>query len=216
MAQPKRTSEDRLLEIIENPATPLKKVPRSYSKSGIKQQINLLLKRIPLKKETLLKLLNFQVLNKILIFICVSLTIFFVVDFQRTKINLEKNLKNQDINAQSLYIQQAQDNILPVDFNKMIEYANMRNIFTFLLPVKHVETGEDVSQEYQELSKLIANFVLVGIIWSEENPQAIIEDKKTERTYLIEAGSKLEEFDVQKVFSDSVVVSVGENEWTIK
>jgi len=216
MTQPKRTSEDRLLDIIENPTLPLKKVPRRIVRGGISQKISELIQRIPLKKETLVKLLNVQVVNNVAIFICISLTIFFVIDFQVLKISLEKKIKNQNIDTQSLYLNQNKGNFLPVNISKMNEYAQMRNVFSFIAPAKEEDHGEDFSQQYQELSKFIKNLSLVGIIWAEESPQAIIEDKKTERTHLVAEGDKLEEFEVKKVFSDSVILSAEEKEWTIK
>lgn len=54
-------------------------------------------------------------------------------------------------------------------------------------------------------SELIANFSLAGVIF-DENPQAIIEDKRASKSYMLYAGDNIGEVKVKEVKEDRVIL----------
>ncbi|MDD2702654.1 MAG: hypothetical protein PHC33_01430 [Candidatus Omnitrophica bacterium] len=54
----------------------------------------------------------------------------------------------------------------------------------------------------------IRDFSLVGII-SGDNPQAIIQDNKTQKTYYLNKGQSIAEYTIEEVLSDKVILNAG-------
>ncbi len=57
-------------------------------------------------------------------------------------------------------------------------------------------------------SESIRDFTLVGII-SGDNPQAIIQENKTQKTYYLNKGQAIEEYMIEDVLSDKVILNAG-------
>ena len=85
-----------------------------------------------------------------------------------------------------------------------LQEITQRNMFALLeVPPPSVVKKEEANQE---LTNMANNFKVVGIIWSEA-PQAIIEDPKTGRTYLVNRGGKLKDARVKDILKDRVILS---------
>lgn len=59
----------------------------------------------------------------------------------------------------------------------------------------------------QTASELLANYSLKGIL-SENNPQAIIEDKKTKQTYFLGKGDSLGEFLIEEINEGKITLDL--------
>ena len=57
-------------------------------------------------------------------------------------------------------------------------------------------------------SESIRDFSLVGII-SGDNPQAIIQENKTQKTYYLNKGQAIAEYTIEDVLSDKVILNAG-------
>ena len=86
-----------------------------------------------------------------------------------------------------------------------------RNIFSFLPPKPPV----DLINKNAEISQLVANLKLVGILWS-ATPQAMIEDNKEKKTYLLATGEKIGELVIKSILRDKVIIAKGDQQWDLR
>ena len=203
------TPEEKLLRILEGPS-PLKKKPKVPIKNRVKEIKNLgiWLKRLRINKNSL-KQLDLRTANKILSFLCAFFTFFCIFDF----ITVDKALKNRLTKIKQQTASLPQDNnsfsISSADIKQIVSQTRKRNIFTLLEP--KVETIVTTS-----LADMIKSLKLVGILWSEENPQVMVEDTKETKTYLLSVGEMLGELQVKKILKDKVIVGKDDVEWEIR
>ena len=203
------TPEEKLLKILEGPS-PLKKKPKVPLKSRVKniKNISIWIKGLRFNKDTLKKI-DLKTANKTLAFLCAFFTFFCIFDF----VKVDKALQNR-----LLKIKQGEDNlpadngslsIKASDIKQIISQTRKRNIFTLLEP--KVETIVTTS-----VADMIKSLKLVGILWSEENPQVMIEDTKETKTYLLSIGELLGELQVKKILKDKVIMGKDDVEWEIR
>ncbi|MDD4899196.1 MAG: hypothetical protein PHT31_04615 [Candidatus Omnitrophica bacterium] len=205
----KITPEERLLKIIENPATEKRRiitpaVKQKFSLKNIKGMIS----GFKLDKE-LLKRFDLRMATKVAAVACVCFTFFWIFDFIRSGIALNKRFEK--LVAESASAQNVEKNlpVLNVDMNELSQQVRSRNIFSFV-PTRAV-AGEFTT----EVPVAITNYKLVGIMWS-DNPQAMIEDTKEQKTYLLGNGDQLGQVKVKKIFRDKVVIGKDEQEWELR
>lgn len=205
----KITPEEKLLKIIETPNLEKRKIPLSDIKplANLKS-IKSLVANFKFNKE-MLKKFDLGVAIKLGIFLCVAFTLFWIFDFVRNGMILKKRF-NQ-LMAESSDASNVKKNLpdLNVDMNALSSQIRSRNIFS-LLPTR-AQAGELVT----EVPVAITNFKLVGIMWS-DNPQAMIEDSKEQKTYLLSAGEQLGQVKVKRILRDKVVIGKDEQEWELR
>lgn len=77
-----------------------------------------------------------------------------------------------------------------------------------------VETAP--AKPVEEAAEAVQNLALVGISWS-SNPDAIIEDKSSQRTYFVKRGQMAgEAVKVEAIFKDHVVVTFEDKEYELR
>jgi len=208
MEKDKVTPEEKLLKIIENPETQkpaaaaapapapagAKKAGGAFAFGGIK--IN----------KDLLKAVNLRAVNKAVIGLSIALTVFWIFDFirtgQRLRLEMARVIASPEVFGEGAKkAPQAGFSIAEV-----VEQSRKRNIFSFLPPKAEAAAGQQ-----QEISDL----KIVGIIWS-DNPQAMIESARDQKTYLLSAGEQLNEFTIKKIFRNKVVVAKEDREWELR
>ncbi len=158
------------------------------------------------------KFLNLRALNIVLLILSAGFTLYVILDFlaglpRMTNImRLESNAKSQGIGD----IKVA--HLMPVAY--YLQEITAGNIFNLPAPKA---VGSEPQQEAlpQELTNLVANLNLVGIIWSKP-PQAIIEDKVDGKTYLVNRGSKVKIARVKEILKDKVILSYDKQEVELK
>lgn len=96
-----------------------------------------------------------------------------------------------------------------------LEKTKGRNIFNVgQLPEKEVKKEEPPAPA--EASDRTKDYSLVGIAWS-DNPEAMIEDKKDNKTYFVKRGQPLSEgVKVVTIFRDKVILSYEEKEFELR
>lgn len=198
------TPEEKLLRIIESPAQAIRRIGPRRRINDFKFSFKLFASKYgPKVKE----LLNLKTMNVILVFSSVVATVFLGLDFwigmpRLTNLaRLELVAKNQDIGEMSI------GRLDPLTV--YLQVITHRNIFALAQPAK--ETAPVSPQTSEELKSLVDTLKLVGIIWSQA-PQAIIEDTKEGRTYLLNRGGKLKNARVKEILKDRVILSYDDQE----
>jgi len=205
----KITPEEKLLKIIENPSLEKRKIIVSNKNPLVPlKNIKGLLGNFKFNKE-MLKRFDLRMAIKLAVFLCIAFTIFGIFDFVRSGVVLNKRFDKLMVeSASAANIEKNLPN-LNVDMNDLSSQVRSRNIFSFQ-PTRAV-AGELTT----EVPVAITNYKLVGIMWS-DNPQAMIEDTKEQKTYLLSNGEMLGQVKVKKIFREKVVLGKDEQEWELR
>jgi type II secretory pathway component PulC len=191
----KTTSEEKLLKLIEGAAK--KPIP----KIGIKQKP----KKILAFKFNLHPKLDISNLNKALFAFCGLLTIIVLF-------NLVSQARLPDASlflpAKKVDSSSSKFSLLPkAGFLSREEYLaeiKKRNVF---LPFDLRESVREGMSA--EVSELVKDLSLVGIIWS-KNPEVMIESKRESRTMLLKKGDTFnaDEIKVKEITKNSAVLEI--------
>lgn len=203
MFKKKLTPEDKLLEIIESPSA-RKKTTFSRGKPKGFYALKTLLSS-PRAWKKILKLVTVGNINKILIGSCTLLTIFAIFDFSHQRILVKRHLFKIETTKEDMREWASSRFSLTVEREDSIRKAAERNIFSFLLPEPKT-LQEDMTSAEAYLMSVQEKIKLVGIIWSEISPQAIIEDAQTSKTFLLNTGDRVDLFIIKKIQRDAVVL----------
>ncbi|MCP4649718.1 MAG: hypothetical protein GY853_06515 [PVC group bacterium] len=219
MADNKLTPEDKLLNIIENPGqgkgnrfNVIKKKSGTAGLGDIKSKIQAFW-----KEKKYLKLLNLKTINRIVLISCVVFAVVLVIDFNYQKVRASKSLA--DIQQSTINSDRwvKEGKLFTIDFEESMRDAQVRNIFSFEAPKKESrKTTKPETEPEEDFSQYMNDLTLVGIIWSETNPQAMVEDVKKEKTYLLGKGDSIEVFMVKEVKADTVVLEKDDKEWVLR
>ncbi|PIU42094.1 MAG: hypothetical protein COS99_02110 [Candidatus Omnitrophica bacterium CG07_land_8_20_14_0_80_42_15] len=212
------TPEKQLLKLIESPAAggvSQKQLKRStignFSIAALKGRISFLRGKIDL--EALLKKppIDIKGINKVLIVLVISLSLYLGGDFIISMANLNKipefklgeNIKKTNgglpegsvLNKGSYYL----------------EKATSRDIFKFYQAAQPKPSAEAATKKEEraepKINDLIRDFKLVGIAWS-DNPDAMIEDGNTKQIHFLKRGDKIgKDIKVEAIFKDKVILS---------
>lgn len=199
MTEDKMMPEERLLKIIENPmsAKSAGSVALNKPVDGAPRNILALAKRFNIGVD-FFKRLGLRRINIIVAAVAVIVTLVWLIDF----FTMNRALKVRESKIKPA----ADDSAKEVDSSKaakmptheMIAAAKKRNIFTSSPTVPEAVMLQD--------SQAIADLKLVGIIWS-DNPQAMIEDTKGQKTYLLSTGDKIGKFKVKQILRDKAIIA---------
>ena len=203
--------EERLLKIIEKSDSQPEEVDREIKIKRLNIDVKrwfLKFKDFRFQKFTLTKpTLSLDFAKKVLIAVAALLTLFVVIDIMRLNIRSKRDF--QSITEAPVTKQRRiwGETIPMLELNTMLKQVEDRNIFT-LRPVPKV----DLSGQIEEIPPLTADsYSLVGILWS-NNPQAMIEDSISGRTYLVSAGETIGAWKIKKIFSTKVLLESEEGD----
>jgi len=209
MQQDNITPEEKLLKIIENPA-----------RSSLKQKIHLpggsflsKFKTLPVfaKNKIKIKEINLHTLNQVLIGLGILLSAVLIFVFIKQSFGFSMRLKNIAAGASLKQAENKKTLVLDAGLKEMLSEASKRNMFSFIPP----KPASATMQISVEIAQIIANLKLVGVIWSDK-PQAMIEDSKEKKTYLLSAGEQIGVITIEKIFKDKVVLKKGDQEWELR
>lgn len=211
MSDHKMTPEEKLLKVIENPpgATnifiPSGKLAKSPALSAGPRAFDVAV----FSKDYLLPHLTLQTVNKILIVLAVSVTILWIVNFTRSYSTLQDRFCRIQQNSSSIVSDSAQSLSGPESFAFDGSAAAKRNIFS-MSPEQPDSVLAQASPD-----QFLSAIKLVGVIWS-DNPQAMIEDTKEQKTYLVGTGDQVGQFTAKKILSDRVVLENNGREYQLR
>lgn len=152
------------------------------------------------------KIIRFVNLNTVLILALLGVIIYsvqFFVKRPKTAIDaLEDKLKYQT----KAPVGKTQESV--AEKRPSLEYfatqVEEKNIFS---PATKEEAATQAPVEQgPKLDDIKSQLNLLGVI-SGDNPQAIIEDKKTQKSYFLNKGSKLDDIEVKDILENKVILS---------
>jgi len=201
----KVTPEERLLKIIESPAGNTPKIRPPVPKGRVKLSFIgkpvARFKGIRINREAFGKI-NLAGVNKMALYLCGLFTFFSLFVFIREGFALRARFEK--IKTQAPTEIAAQSSLLDIDMDISSLLAASKRHDIFSLAPKAIQAESPAGQ--QAVSAAAAgNIKLVGIIWS-DNPQAMIEDTKDQKTYLLSAGESFINFKVKEIFPDKVIM----------
>jgi type II secretory pathway component PulC len=202
------TPEEKLLKIIEKPGDNKKHI-KAFTR---KQKQQVLLRRfseiISFKWLDLDKILNLHALNVFLVGVSLLITVFLVYGFVSQKAALSNKFDRitQPLPQQECKVEEPKSGTLkPRD---VVSEAGRQNIFTLKPEVK--------KEEAKKKLKPLTALKLVGILWSEENPQVMIEDNEDRKTYILNENDRFDRWKVKEITRNKVILVDDDGEWELK
>ena len=220
MLKTRTTPEERLLKIIEGTVHPPVLVP--LPKGGqLKSAFNFERLKEKIKNfysdKNNFNNLDLGKVNKAIAGVCAVFTIFWIFNFAREDFAFKERLEKIKIGAAGLLYKEQNSPSMNVNIGELIANAAKRNIFKLSAQGNEAEAllGQTPKQQSFAEAGRPSNVKLVGIIWT-DNPQAMLEDTKEQKTYLVNAGDNIGDLKVKKVFSDKIILSKGAQEWELR
>lgn len=214
----KLTPEEKLLKLIENPNKEAEgtKIKRPLRNAGLNffslKRWKANIKRLRTVKETFKPyLVNLKFVNRALGLTAIIITVFLIFDFiagQPNMNNVYSFAKEAAAAGQSIKAVPIQNVINLSDYQSLID---KRDIFHFI-PLKKEEVKTVQAKDI--LMAEVAQLKLVGIIWS-KTPQAMIEDKRENKTNLVSEGDVIGKLKVKQILRDKVVVGYENEEYDL-
>ncbi len=195
----KITPEEKLLHLIENsPAqksetpAPVAAIPKKMKPASFSINLSGITSLFDLKK------ISFRSVNLILIGICAALTfglIFYTVKNEEIMKKRFSTVLYKGQGKTSMNLDEPEQNNKP-QLSTYVETISSNNPFRVLADM------EEETEEVPEYSESF-DFSLVGILWS-DTAQAIIEDKTTEKTFVVYKGDNIGKFTVSEITQNTV------------
>lgn len=206
MERDKTTSEEKLLHLIENPTLKTKKEfkppfkrrpPLGFSR------LSLAIKEFWLKRQA--KVFTLKFTNKVLIALCIVITLFVVFDFMMGS----KDVKNLYLVEKGLIPSEVGEDKITQSL-PLAEYLTQikkRDIFVSIeKEFPTYEEGEAIT-----ITSLSESLVLVGILWSSV-PQVMIEDTNVNKTYILNKGDSINNIFIKDILRDRVILGYQDEE----
>lgn len=208
MAKDNITPEERLLKIIENPNVEKRSLPigvriKSMSVSPLKDWLG----SLRFDKDSFKKF-NLKLVNKIIAVICILITLAWIFNFISTSVKLSGHFKKIASGEVTTGREEKLPPKIDINIDEALTQIKRRNMFT-LLPSK------EEAQASVNIGLTLGNLKLVGILWS-DNPQAMIENTKEQKTYFVSKGDKIGDIEVRSILRDKVIVGKESEEWELR
>ena len=210
----KLSSEEKLLKIIEGPAGKKNKSLFPLHKAGRGPRGGFFRSDFWTKK-TLLKLLTLKNLNRSILAFAVIATVFLIGDFSLRRTGLTDRVAKIEQTKDRRGLLTKTDDKFQVSLTESLYEAKKRSIFSFTAVEEVEETKGNTDSESVVTQDVLEGYVLVGVIWSNVNPQVMIEDAKG-KTYLLATGDTLDLLTVKEIYKDQVIFSQDNHEWTLR
>lgn len=152
---------------------------------------------------------GFTAANKILLGMVVMSSVYFLSDTLVSAIGLTRS-PNFAFQNDKAFVGSSEPVSKLKDEGYYLEKVTQRDIFKEFKPPK--EKKEVASPETDQRIK---NLSLVGISWS-ANPDALIEDKASQRTFFVKSGKMIGDVKVESIYKDKVVLSCDGQEFELK
>ena len=215
------TPEKQLLKLIEKPmsqgslhAAAIKYHGLSlFSLGALKGRFAFLKNRFRLDfKSVGTQQLDVRVLNQLLKFCVFALVLYLAIS-----VSLFIRQLRKDIDLKPKIGKTQETGSLPIrsvlkSLSYYLEKSRERDIFRIGIKKSALDSSIIPKGPSQRIIEATQDLRLVGISWSSD-PDAMIEDTKTKRTYFLKKGQTMDrEIKVQAIFKDKVVLSWGAEE----
>lgn len=208
MAKDDITPEERLLKIIENPNVEKRPIPigakiKSFRAAPLKG----LFAGFHIAKNDFKKF-NLKLANKAIVIICVLITCIWLYNFINMGIKLATRFRQITIDTALTGREEAKLPKIDISIDEAAAEIKKRNVFTFL-------PSKEEAQAAVNIGFTLGNLKLVGILWS-DNPQAMIENSKEQKTYFVSKADKIGDIEIRNILRDKVIVGKGTEEWELR
>jgi len=190
------------LKIIENPGNPAGISPRPDGRAENK-------KAAPAESfsKALTGRFNLKTAVQLSVAVAVLATLFLLYDYLIASRDSSGRLKNVLSRGAAVTVVEAVTEKAP-ELKDLLEPAGKHNIFA-------IEPEKADSLLAAETAQAISSLKLVGILWS-ERPQAMVEDTKSAKTYLLNNGDSINDLQVRKIYVDKIVLSKDGKDWELR
>jgi len=207
--------EEKLLRLIKNKSTSKEKDSRAKAGIGAEGNVpqetfaGLQSSAVSPKISQGLERINFNLINNILMILSSFLLLYILADFfffvpsYRSELQrLKRTIRQEGPDIL--------DVVTPLPYSYYSAQLEGKNLF------KAAMIREDTAGSIpkKELRDLIKNLTLMGII-SEEEPQAIIEDKSTGKSYFLKKGELINGVKIVEIKSNKVVLEYEEQRFDL-
>lgn len=208
MAKDNITPEERLLKIIENPNVKIRPLPIGAKiKSLGRAPLKSLFAGFHIDKNDFKKF-NLKLANKVMVIICALITFIWLYNFINMGIKLAKRFRQITIDTVQTGQEEAKLPKIDVSIDEAATEIKRRNMFTFL-------PSKEEAQAAVNIGLTLGNLKLVGILWS-DNPQAMIENSKEQKTYFVSKSDRIGDIEIRNILRDKVIVGKGTEEWELR
>jgi len=143
--------------------------------------------------------LTLENLNIVLVIILFGALLYFIPLFFRTPVNVLDEL-DQKVKRQTALSRREPVKTKRPSFEEFSKEVGTRNVFQ---PVIQEITDDAPVDQGPTLDDIKAQLNLLGIVWGED-PQAIIENKTTQKTYFLYKGEGFENIELQEILENKV------------
>lgn len=213
----KITPEERLLKIIEGPVPSAGK----QTKGALKSEFDLVslekkIKNLFFDKNNLNNL-DLGKVNRAIAVVCAVFTIFWIFSFAREDFAFKERLEAIKAGAGLSVYKPENSRPMGVNIEGLMAGAAKRNIFKSSSQGNEAEAlpGQTPKQQAPAQAGTPGDIKLVGIIWA-DNPQAMLENTKEQKTFLVNAGDNIGDLKVKKILSDKIIIGKGDQEWELR
>jgi len=207
MADKGPSPEEQLLNLIEKGDGTKAKKPKKKSSftSGILGKIFSPFNRVgSLLKKVKGKLIgepSLELINKIVIILCVLIIGYSLMDFIFNRKDIQKFYNM--VSSVKRIKEEEKEIITLRPFLHYLAIVKRRNIFS---PIEIVKESDIIDEKKKTMQSLLSDLVLVGIAWGKE-PQAMIESKEQEQTYFLNKGEMINSLKVERILRNKVILS---------
>lgn len=161
------------------------------------------------------KSIELATLNRLLVAVLFLLVLAMVTQIVFSSLEVKKNLALAfNVERRQPLFEFKQDAPLK-SINYYLDKAKKRNIFN-MGGVEIVAEPEDNKREAQQkITSKVQDLRLVGISWS-DNPDAMIEDGKLQKTFFVKNGDTINEIKVEEIRKESILLSFAGEEFELK
>lgn len=208
MAKQGFTPEEQLLKLIEKGSEAettgfrrRRKLFLSFSSlKGLWRSLTKGISRPLTRLSNGLKEPNIKAVNKIFFILSAILLGYSIVGFVFGRPDIKRVYEKSRLIKWKQSEQKVVSEVRP--FLHYLEMVNRRNIFS---PVSLKEATKTEAKKKQ-LQEMVKDLSLVGISWGKE-PIAMIEDIKAKKTYFLKKGMRINEFNIEDILEDRVILS---------
>jgi len=151
-------------------------------------------------------LIDINTLNMVLLIGVVLLAVGFVFDLVNSLLGMNNEIE------QAFAVEQDAGNFQFGELTALknsasyLEKARKRDIFKIVEDAPAAAAIEKTAEKPKEILAKTRDLKLVGISWSKD-PDAMIEDIKSKRTFFVKRGGYANDVKVEAIFRDKVIVS---------
>ena len=202
------TPEEKLLKIIENPASAEKRKSLPDIKRTASALTDWIKKLLPGAEGREAFRVDMRTVNKALAVICICVTLYAVIRLVAEGSDFSRKFNKIAAGGNIPAVKEKTPSETVVKTEEMVAESKKRNIFT-------LEPTKEKPIERVDLSGGAVELKLVGILWS-DTPQAMIEDTKDQKTYLVSKGDKIGNVSVKDILVNKVVLTKDQQEWDLR